>query len=161
MDFYIASGTYDFMKKIFQQKKTDNMILMQNASETLLIQESSTKSVFSSPRKYTIIEAYRELLQQGVAILAYVYVDHEDRPAFEEEFPLQMKRALPGLIAYRFLRPVTSDSYLIYTQWESTTAAELWSDIENQLPEPSIVKHANVFVAKNYTKKYNVPKDIS
>ncbi len=162
MKFFITSGTHDFMKQIYLKNKQKPLYLLTNQAETLLVQESETKSIFSSPRSYQVLSSAGALAQTGVVLISYVYLDEEDRPVIEEKVNAftQQHFQKQGLTAYRFLRPRNVDSYVIYTQWQDLASAKGWDDLADLLPKQSFLHHANPFTSQFYTKEYLAPSKI-
>ena len=48
MNVYITTGTYDFLKKLKDKHSNETIFIMQNGENTLLLHETSGKTVFAS-----------------------------------------------------------------------------------------------------------------
>ncbi|MGE6260995.1 antibiotic biosynthesis monooxygenase family protein [Heyndrickxia sporothermodurans] len=129
MNFYITTGTYDFLERILSKYNKETMILMQNAQNSLLVHETPKKSVFGSPRKYEIIAEKGELINKGYASFYNIPISDEEKPVFEYSFQQHKKNVVetaPGIIAYRLLRPKKGDTYIIFTLWQDEKYYNNW-----------------------------------
>jgi heme oxygenase (mycobilin-producing) len=119
MNFYITSGTLSFLKIIQNKHHAAGIILLNNPNTSMLLHESSSKSFFQSPRTFEVIEQSGELRQEGFFALHHIPVSPEDRPSFEFDLKeaTNIIHQQPGLNAFRLLRPISSDSYVVLTNW--------------------------------------------
>jgi len=160
MNFFITNGTAEYMIKRYLEIGTDKLILLQGDDTHVLIEETTGKGHFANPRKYEIMHSSGTLQQDGIALLTHVHVDKEDRLEFEKQAYSLCQDALllKGLMAFRILKPIKANTYCIYTQWHDEADVEMWHLMKQDLPQPNIAYNANIFISKNYTKKYLVPK---
>ncbi len=163
MNLFIASGTHDFMARLYLKNKQTLLYLFSSQAETLLIQESNSKSIFSNPRRYQVLRSKGALTQSGVVLLSHFYIDKENLPLAQQQVDAFVQRYFDdsGLLAYRLLRPKSADAYVIYTQWQDYTSAKEWQDPFALLPKSSFIHHANPFTSQFYTKQYVAPTDIT
>ncbi|MGM9932347.1 antibiotic biosynthesis monooxygenase family protein [Pradoshia sp.] len=163
MNFYITSGTLSFLKIIQQKHSSSKTILLNNPSTSMLLHESSGKSFFQSPRTFEVIEQSGQLKQEGFFSLHYIPVSPEDRPSFEQD----LKKAAqhipeqPGLRAYRLLRPISSDSYVVLTNWskEQDYARFDQAKIFTNKKLESLFNTQVLFTGKPYTTTLHAYKD--
>ena len=130
MNFYITSGTYDFLVKIYEEHRNEKVIIAQNAEGTLLMHETEGSTFFEEPRKYEVIDAHGDLAQTGFVVFNNIPVTDEGRPVFEYRFKNRARKIEeePGFMAIRVLRPMDSDTYIILTQWKDADAFHAWQD---------------------------------
>ncbi len=164
MFLYITSGTADYMEKI-RKKYVDKetMIILHGSSNSILLHETDKKSLFATPRKYEVIDQVNTLEQKGYFVLNNIPVSDEGRPVFEQRF-LNRARAIetePGFIAFRLLRPLDSDTYIVLTQWTGPNSFEAWKNsqsFKNAHSKPDSapgVKKQNIFNAASYITTYS------
>lgn len=130
MNFFITSGTMDFMESLRKKFPSENMIAMHGKGNALLIHETKRKSIFQTPLKYKVIDAAGVLEEDGFFAFNNFSVSDEGRPIFEHWClskidPIQKE---PGIIAYRLLRALDSNTYIILTQWTKKTFFNLWQE---------------------------------
>ncbi|MDN4606764.1 antibiotic biosynthesis monooxygenase family protein [Sporosarcina highlanderae] len=130
MYLYMTSGTQDFMEKLQQRYKDKGMILMHGGGQSLLLYETEAKSVFQAPRRYEVISSAGVLKDEGFFVCNNVAVTDEGRPVFEHRFSSLNGEidSQQGFIAFRLLRPLDSDTYVVLTQWEKAADFDLWKN---------------------------------
>lgn len=166
MNVFITSGTADFLLKIKEKHQSENMVLMNNNESSILVHETDKKTVFSSPRKYEVIDSAGKLGHEGFAVFNNIPVTDEGRPLFEDRF-LNRPRLIenePGFAAIRVLRPLSSNTYIILTIWENEGAFENWQ--KSKAYENAHKKRGteagidgarpNIFESASYVSKYYI-----
>lgn len=130
MKLYITSGSIDFMESLQEKYKNEKMIAMHGKGNALLIHETEQKSLFATPIQYDIIEGNGALHEEGFFALNNVSVTDEGKPIFEH-WILSHADKIPeqsGYIAYRLLRPLSGNTYVILTQWSGKIFFDRWKD---------------------------------
>ncbi|WP_110929027.1 antibiotic biosynthesis monooxygenase family protein [Bacillus massiliglaciei] len=128
MNIYITTGSYNFLKPKKEKHPKEKILMMQNSQKTLLLHETEGKTLFSSPRKFEVIESVGDWPENGITAMYHTPVEIDDQSMFE----LKMKKNIvpvsreAGLIALRFLRPVKSDTYVLLTVWENERSYRDW-----------------------------------
>ena len=93
----------------------------------------------------------------------HIPVNPEGQPVFEHAYKQQLMQIQnqPGLYAYRFLKPIGSDSYIILTQWQEESVFKAWQNSASyisvndlKLPKVSAQK---LFTGDPFTSKYSAP----
>ncbi|MCM3573351.1 MULTISPECIES: antibiotic biosynthesis monooxygenase family protein [Mesobacillus] len=166
MNLYITSGTPDFLLKLKEKHQGETMVLMNNNESSLLVHETDKKTVFSSPRKYEVIDSAGNLGHEGFAVFNNIPVTDEGRPLFEDRF-LNRPRLIenePGFIAIRVLRPLSSNTYIIMTIWKNESSFENWQ--KSKAYENAHKKRGteagidgarpNIFESASYVSKYYI-----
>lgn len=130
MNFYITSGSMDFMKSLRKKYANEHMIVMDGKGNSLLLHETKNASVFQSPMKYTNVSSFGPLEEKGFFALHHLPVTDEGRPIFEHWMLSRIDsiNQEPGLIAYRFLRPKSSNTYIFLTEWTKKVFFNLWTE---------------------------------
>lgn len=130
MNIYMTTGTPDFMETLKNKHASSNMIHMYGESSSLLLHETDGKTVFQTPRRYEVISSVGNFEQQGYFALHNFPVTDEGRPLFEHSFQNTSNEIEkePGFIAFRLLRPLDSDSYIVMTEWADHTFYALWKN---------------------------------
>jgi heme-degrading monooxygenase HmoA len=162
MNIYMTTGTYEFLKTIKEKHSEEKMFLMQNAENSLLLHETSGKTVFSSPRKFEVIDAKGEIQEDGFVVMNNIPVAEEGRPIFEHRFKNRagLIEKEPGFLAIRVLRPLNSDTYVIFTEWETERAFKDWqasSSFQQAHKKPekeNMDTNKKIFSGPSYIKQY-------
>ncbi len=106
---------------------------------------------------------YNQIEQRGYFVFNNIPVSDEGRPIFEQRFLNRSRdiEKMPGFIAFRLLRPIKSETYIVFTQWENKQAFESWKESNSfakahskPQPEPG-VKKQNIFNAASYVSTYS------
>lgn len=129
---YLTTGTADFLQKIAEKFKKENITLFFGSDHALLFHETNGKTVFQMPRKYEILESTGSVPVKGYALFHYIPVRDEDSPVFEHELSKRPRRLdnADDFLAARILRPMKNHTYLIITFWKSKEAFKAWKDME-------------------------------
>ncbi|MGE8205145.1 antibiotic biosynthesis monooxygenase family protein [Heyndrickxia sp. NPDC080065] len=167
MNFYITTGTYDFLEKIFNKYKDEKIILMQNAQNSLLIHETEKKSIFGAPRKYEVLDRNGELENCGFVVFYNIPISDEGKPVFE--YGYKNKKHLIenafGNTASRLLKPKKGDTYIIFTMWKDEKDYKRWKNTDSYKTFISEHKTENplssnsLFNGTPYETEYTIPND--
>lgn len=164
MNIYMTTGTYEFLKTKKDKHGQERMFLMQNPENSLLLHETNGKTVFNSPRKFEVIDSRGEILEDGFVVMNNIPVTEEGRPVFEYRFKNRagMVEREPGFIAIRVLRPLNSDTYVIFTEWESQIAFKNWqasSSFQQAHKNPGadhVDTNKKIFSGSSYVTQYTL-----
>lgn len=128
MYMYLTTGTRDFMEKLQERHADKGMILMHGGGQSLLVHETDGKSVFQTPRRYEVVSSFGKLMEEGYFVFNNIPVTDEGRPVFEHRFSGGGGRieSQQGFIAFRLLRPLDSDTYIVLTEWEDASDFDRW-----------------------------------
>ncbi len=121
-------GTLDFLKRMESNYPNEEMVTMVNEDGALLLHETNTGTVFKQARRYEVIESHGKLKNEGFVVMNNIAVTDEGRPVFEHQFKNQSKqiKCEPGLMVYKLLRPLSSNTYVILTCWENEAFYQKW-----------------------------------
>ncbi|WP_409304565.1 antibiotic biosynthesis monooxygenase family protein [Peribacillus sp. SCS-155] len=162
MNIYMTTGTYDFLKIIKQKHGSEKMFLMQSSEKALLLHETERKTVFSSPRKFEVIQSSGNINEEGYVVMNNIPVTEEGRPIFEHRFKNRagLIDKEPGFLAFRLLRPLNSDTYVVFTQWDKQSSFSNWQSSQSfqqahqKGPEPKVDMTKKIFSGDSYTSHY-------
>ena len=163
MKLFITSGTFSYLLNIIKDHPDEQLILLHNNQSSLLLHETENGTFFKVPRKYNIIEQSGQLKQEGFVVMYHIPVNPEGQPVFEHAYKqhlIQIQNQ-PGLYAFRFLKQIGSDSYIILTQWQEENAFKAWQNSTSyisvndlKLPQASAQK---LFTGDPFISKYTAP----
>ncbi|WP_338451370.1 antibiotic biosynthesis monooxygenase [Niallia oryzisoli] len=165
MKMYITSGTLPYLKKLMTEHKDEQLVLMQKEDQFLLIHQTNGVSFFKEPRNYEIIADFGHFPESGFAVFHHIPVTDEGRPLFEYHFKNQaaLINKVPDLTAIRVLRPLKSDTYLIFTVWKFESSYHLWKPTESfeevyskSAAENPSKKLPKVFPRSSFITKYTI-----
>lgn len=165
MHFYLTSGTPEFMERLTNKYPNEKMILMHGQGNSVVMHESEKKSVFATPRKFEVIDGAGEFEQRGFVAMQNIPVLDESRPVFENGIlaGIAHLKKETSLIAYRLLRPIKAETYMIVTQWAGPTSFEMWTKSNDftqhvaKLIDSTTFPTQNMFYSKTYTTTYTAP----
>ncbi|MBK3495964.1 antibiotic biosynthesis monooxygenase [Viridibacillus sp. YIM B01967] len=166
MNIYLTSGTPEFMESLRKKYPNEKMIVLHGAGNSVLLHETAGKSVFQTPRRYEVLDSTNELEEQGFFVFNNIPVSDEGRPIFEHRF-LSRSRAIedePGFKAYRLLKPLNSETYIVASEWSGPASFEAWKTSkafkeahENQSTSDG-TDNRNIFTSKPYVTTYTTAK---
>lgn len=163
MYVYLTSGTADYLEKILKKYEKETMYILYGSESTVLLHESDLTTVFASPRKFEVIDSVNEIDQSGFFVFNNIPVSDEGRPIFEQRFLSRSRdiEKMPGFVAFRLLRPIKSETYIVLTQWENKRFFDEWKESSaftkahsKPQPEPGVQKQ-NIFNAASYVSTYS------
>lgn len=168
MNIYLTSGTPEFMYSLKKKHSGERMFVLHGQGNTVLLHETTGKTIFQTPHKYEVVDSSGELSDEGYFVLNNIPVTDEGRPIFEHRFN-NRARAIenePGFVAIRVLRPVESDTYIILTEWTGPNSFEAWQTSqaynkahEKRGTDDGIDKRPNIFSSASYVTTYTSVKD--
>ncbi|WP_075619888.1 antibiotic biosynthesis monooxygenase family protein [Paenisporosarcina indica] len=167
MNIYLTSGTPEFMNSLKEKHADQKMVVLHGEGNTVLLHETTGKTVFSTPRKYEVLDSSGELNEQGYFVFNNIPVSDEGRPIFEQRFS-NRARAIenePGFIAIRVLRPIKADTYIILTEWTGPSSFEAWQSSqaynkahEKRGSDEGLDQRPNIFSSASYVTTYTTAK---
>lgn len=168
MYIYLTSGTGDFLEQLKNKHPNEALILIHGEGNSVLIHETNGKSIFATPRKFEVLDSVNALEERGFFVFNNIPVTDEGRPVFEHRF-LNRARAIedePGFVAFRLLRPLNSETYIVMTQWNGPHSFEAWKSSKTfasahaERKESTGVNQQNIFSAASYVTTYSAaPKE--
>lgn len=161
MNFYMTTGTFSFLKRIQEKRTNLPLILLNNPTTTALIHETDEKTIFSSARKFEVLDGFGPLKQEGFFALYNIPVSIEDRPAFEFELKnkLVSVKNQNGVNTMRLLRPIKSDTYVVMTSWKNEQAYAKWDSSTLFTNKFKLFNTQVMFTGNPYTVTYHAHKE--
>ncbi|YCI78167.1 antibiotic biosynthesis monooxygenase [Bacillus sp. R1-10] len=168
MNVFITSGTYDFLKIKKDKHPNEKILLMQNPDTAVLLHETTGKTIFSSPRKYEVVDGKGTLQDHGYVVMNNIPVSEEGRPVFEHRFKNRAGfiENEPGFVALRVLRPINSETYIILTIWEKQADFLNWKNSSSfkmahnsDSKAPVTNSSQKMFSGEAYVTQYTLVKD--
>ncbi|REB08833.1 antibiotic biosynthesis monooxygenase [Sporosarcina sp. BI001-red] len=125
---YITRGTAEFMEKIKKKNPGEKMILMHGNGGSQLLHETEDKTVFQTPNRYEVVAEVGQLQEHGFFALNNISISDEGKPIFEDRFKREhpAMESTPGFIAFRLLRPIGSDTYILLSEWDDSKSFDLY-----------------------------------
>ncbi|CAM3651745.1 antibiotic biosynthesis monooxygenase family protein [Mesobacillus zeae] len=164
MNMFITAGTFDFLQKMKDRYPSEKMLLLSSGEGASILHETEGKTVFNEPRKYEVIDTAGTFDGAGFAVLNNIPVNDEGRPLFEYRFlnrPRMIEKE-PGFVAIRVLRPLSSNTYVILTLWDSEPSFEKWQDSQaykhghkKSGTEEGIDAKPSIFSGPSYVSKHH------
>ncbi len=161
MYFYMTTGTFSFLKRIQDKRTNLPLILLNNPKTAALLHETDQKTIFSSARKFEVIDGFGFLTQEGFFALYNIPVSIEDRPAFEFELKNKLVSAnnQNGVYTMRLLRPIKSDTYVVMTSWKNEQAYAKWDSSMLFTKKSNPFNTQVMFTGNPYTVTFHAHKD--
>lgn len=168
MNFYITSGSMDFMKSLRQKYANENMVAMDGQGNSLLLHETTGPTLFQSSRQYDKIAEFGTLSEEGFFALHHIPVTDDGRPIFEHWMLSRIDEIEdePGFIAYRLLRPKGRNTFIFLTEWSKKVFFELWQDsisykkiIKDAKDGMGLDKKPHIFTSAPYIRSYKAKKE--
>lgn len=128
MKLFMTTGTPEFMEKLQEKLSAENLFIMHGGDHSVLLHETEGKTLFQTPRRYEVISSYGNLEEIGFFVFHHIPVTDEGRPVFEHHFKnyYNLLKTRSGFVAFRLLRPLGSDMYVILTEWEDAFSFNQW-----------------------------------
>jgi len=161
----MTAGTFDFLKRIESKYPHEVMVTMVNENGALLLHETVGGTAFKEPRRYEVLESIGEFKKEGFAVMNNIPVTDEGRPLFEHQFKSQARNIKneAGLIAFRLLRPLSSNTYVILTVWENEAYHQKWKKSDSffdadKIKGAGINAQQKIFASAPYVSNYSITK---
>jgi heme-degrading monooxygenase HmoA len=161
----MTSGTFDYLQQVREKHKNETMIILKSDDDqAVLLHETEGKKFFNEGRDYEVIDQSGALKESGVTVLNNIPVSDEGRPLFEYRFKNRAKLIdnEPGFVAIRVLRPISNDTYIILTLWNSETDFLNWQNSKaydhahNKRGTSEGIDQQSIFSRPSYVSKYDV-----
>lgn len=123
-------GTLNFLKKYEEKYASINFYLMDSGTNSLIYYEDVGKSIFQAGRAFEIVLKSGDIKEEGFVVMNHIPVTDDGRPVFEDRFKRRQGAIdkMPGFQAFRLLRPIKDNTYIVFTQWEKKSDYEIWKD---------------------------------
>ncbi len=161
MNFYLTTGTFSFLKRLQDKRTNLPLILLSNPKTAALIHETDQKTIFSSARKFEVLEGFGSLKQEGFFALYNIPVSLDDRPAFEFDLKNKLTSVKNeyGIQAMRLLRPIKSDTYVVMTNWNNEQSYSKWDATPLYSKKSNPFNTQVLFTGNPYTVTFHAYKE--
>lgn len=157
---HFTVGTRDFLEK--SRLNNENLIITFGAGETMLIEEATGQSSsFVTPRSYRVIDSIGTLEEVGFFVLNHIPVTDQGKPIFEHNFKNRESNLedFAGFVAFRLLKPLTGDTYIVLTEWTDRRYFEMWKESQSfkkaHDKKPATSEGPHIFSSASYVKTYH------
>ncbi|MBS3680516.1 antibiotic biosynthesis monooxygenase [Ornithinibacillus massiliensis] len=132
MKAYLTNGTIDFLIKFAKKYPAIHFHFMNGPSNDIAYYEGTDQQIFQAGREYDVIVQSGDIMETGYVVLNNIPVIDEGRPLFEDNFKKRQKEvdSQPGFQAFRLLKPMSGNTYIVFTQWDSAQSYERWKNSE-------------------------------
>ncbi|MFD1850019.1 antibiotic biosynthesis monooxygenase family protein [Oceanobacillus bengalensis] len=159
MKAYMTNGTLDFLIKI-KRKHALKLFLMKNNEGGLAYYEDNKKRIFSAGRGYEVVTQNGEIQEDGYVVMNNIPVTDDARAVFEDRFKKRRNdvESMPGFQAFRFLRPLKGNNYVVFTQWKSVRDFENWknSSTFQKAHQDTATKNPAYYADRPFTKTFQM-----
>ncbi|WP_174730628.1 antibiotic biosynthesis monooxygenase family protein [Mesobacillus harenae] len=167
MKTFITTGTLQFLSNLKKKFPNENMLLMSNSTNTLILHETIGKTVFQAPRKYEVLDSSGSWDTASFIVFNNIPVTDEGRPVFEYQYKNRPRliEKQPGFVAFRLLRPIGSDTYIVLTAWENAKSFEDWKNsasfesTQKMFSEAPGKKSSTIFSEAPYSAEYYIAEE--
>ncbi|MUK90097.1 antibiotic biosynthesis monooxygenase [Ornithinibacillus sp. L9] len=163
MKAYMTNGTGDFLTKLAEKHPQIDIHIMSSGAGSLAYYEGVEKKLFVAGRTYEVIVQKGDIKEEGFVAMNNIPVTEEGRPVFEDRFKNRKHEVdqFSGFQAFRLLRPLTGNTYVVFTQWESEVDYDNWvnSDTFKQSHAESPTKPSAYFADNPFLTTYYMKKD--
>ncbi|MFD2042751.1 antibiotic biosynthesis monooxygenase family protein [Ornithinibacillus salinisoli] len=163
MKAYMTNGTGDFLAKLATKHPQMTIHIMSSGGGSLAYYEGTNKKVFAAGRTYEVLVQKGDLQEEGFVAMNNIPVTEEGRPVFEDRFKNRKHEIdnMPGFQAFRLLKPMTGNVYVVLTQWKSETDYDNWknSDSFKKSHDESPTKPPAYFADRPFLTTYYMKKD--
>jgi len=157
---YIASGTADYLLRIFKKYPNENLRIFHGDRHSLLIHETDEKTLFQFPKTYQLIANIGIFPYKGKAAIRYVPVLEEFQPVFEYQIRKKMTEELLsfGITSLHLLRPKKGDTYALIACIQKGDSIETCRELFKFLLEEQPGKE-KFYPRPGYTEEYVIGED--
>lgn len=131
MHAYMTNGTIDFLLRL-QDKHPDLDFYFMSGSGGGLAYYEGEKNIFVSGRGFDILIESGRMQKEGFVVMNNIPTTDEGKHILENNFQKRDStiELMPGFQAFRFLRPIKGDTYVVMTQWRSDEDYNHWKESE-------------------------------
>lgn len=124
----MTNGTLEYLEKIRDNHPTITIHFMQNKTSTTVYYEDTRAPIFKEARGYDIITRIGTLDPNGYVMMKHIPVTDDGKPIFESEFKQRANKIeqVPGFCAFRVLRPLHGNTYVLFVQWNNEESYHAW-----------------------------------
>lgn len=158
MRAYMTNGTFDFLKKLEDKYPAIHFYFMSGTSNDLAYYEGTSQRVFAAGREYEIIIQNGKIQDIGYVVMNNIPVTDEGIPVFEDNFKKRQQAVdnREGFLAFRLLKPMKGNTYIVFTQWKSHQNYENWKNSSDFQKAHSGTKPPAYFADRPFVNTYHM-----
>lgn len=160
MKAYMTNGTVDYLLSLTEKHSSKMIFLMNNSAGTVAYYEDNQNSIFVSGREYDILINEGNIKETGYIVMNNIPIADEGKPIFETSFKKRESalKDTPGFQAFKLLKPLTGNTYVVLTQWDSELSYENWteSDAFSKAHKTTSAKRPAYFLEQPFISKYSM-----
>ncbi|WP_096270339.1 antibiotic biosynthesis monooxygenase family protein [Paucisalibacillus globulus] len=158
MNAYMTNGTIDFLMKLSDKYPAITFHFMSGPSNDVAYYEGTNQKVFQSGRDYEVLIQAGEIQEEGYVVMNNIPVTDEGRPIFEDNFKKRKGDVdgQTGFQAFRLLKPLKGNTYVVFTQWDSVNSYEQWKTSESFQKAHTGTKPPAYFADRPFVNTYNM-----
>ncbi|WP_182200132.1 antibiotic biosynthesis monooxygenase family protein [Paraliobacillus salinarum] len=129
MRAYMTNGTIDYLDHISEQHPTLDIFIMHNKNTGLAYYEITNKlSLFQQARVYEILVIQGKIQEDGFISMRHIPLTDDGKPVFENEWRHKdnLLQSYKGIKAYRILKPIHGNAYIVFMQWDDEDSFRQW-----------------------------------
>ncbi|WP_255437596.1 antibiotic biosynthesis monooxygenase [Thalassobacillus sp. CUG 92003] len=129
----MTNGTPNYLAKLDKQHPDVTLHFLQNEDKTVAYYEGDDTSIFAEGREYEIVDAVGDIKDSGYVVMNNIPVSDEGRPVFEDRFKNRAGSVeeTEGFQAIRILRPLSGNTYVVFTQWRNEESFTRWKNSQS------------------------------
>lgn len=132
MKAYMTNGTLELIKKIMGDHPDIDFHLMDSGNSALAYYENKSENIFASGRGYEVLLNTGTIKNKGFVVMNNISVTEDGWAVFEDRFKQRSSsiESTPGFQAFRLLRPLEGNTYVVLTQWATIEDFDNWKNSE-------------------------------
>jgi heme oxygenase (mycobilin-producing) len=158
MKAYMTNGTIDFLMKLSNKYPAIKFHFMAGPSNDVAYYEGTKQKVFQAGRSYDVLIQSGDIQEKGYVVMNNIPVTDEGKPVFEYNFKKRKGEVdnKVGFQAFRLLKPIKGNTYVVFTQWYSANSYEQWKNSEEFQNAHSGTKPPAYFAERPFVNTYNM-----
>ncbi|GGA73616.1 antibiotic biosynthesis monooxygenase family protein [Ornithinibacillus halotolerans] len=155
---HMTNGTIDFLMKLTEKHPTIPFHFMSGTSKDVAYYEGVKKKYFQAGRSFEILVQLGEIQEQGYVVMNHIPVLDEGRPVFEDNFRKRKDEIhhQKGFQAFRLLKPLKGNTYVVFTQWDSANSYEQWKNSKEFQKAHTNIKPPAYFADRPFVNVYQM-----
>ncbi|WP_088809329.1 MULTISPECIES: antibiotic biosynthesis monooxygenase [Listeria] len=159
-NIYITSGTEHYLRQVLADHPNEPLILLQNYSNAVLIEESKNPTVLKEASTYRLMQSYGEIKGFGSVTFEYIMVRDEEIPIFLKMYQniAAILADTAGLQCVQLGQSVTQNKYLILTFWDSERYYQAWKTTPHHAQVIKVMENNNTQIGFSHIDTYHFPE---
>lgn len=155
----MTNGTISFLLNLQKKHPELDLYLMSGSGGGLAYYEND-KNIFSNGRDYEVLVQRGSLKEDGFVMMNNIPATDEGKHILEDNFKKRNNNVdkMPGFQAFRFLKPLKGNTYVVLTQWRSADDFNNWKESEQfkEAHKDQAIKKPAYFADRPFTASYHM-----